>query len=106
LDNWEEPVTELTEKQAEIHAYLCERWQNPPSMRELAAHYGVNLNSINGHLKALARKGFITMPDGKQARGIKLLRGPDLDGSAIEIAGQTYRLVKENADARSVTEAG
>jgi len=86
-------MNELTEKQAALHQYLSEHWQAPPTVRELATWMGVSVNSINGHLKALARKGFIELPDGKRSRGIKLLRGPDLDGTDIEIAGRVYRLV-------------
>lgn len=85
-------MNELTEKQALIHAHLCERWNDPPSMREMAAHFGIALNAMNGHVKALARKGYIELPDGARSRGIKLLIGPDLDGQVIEIAGRTYRL--------------
>jgi hypothetical protein len=88
-------VTELTAKQAELHAYLCERWNDPPSIRELAAHLwgGVQVNTIMGQLRALERKGFIALPGGKRSRGIKLLIGPDLDGTNIEIAGRMYRLI-------------
>lgn len=96
-------MTELTAKQAEIHAYLCERWHNPPSVRQMGAHFGMNVNGVMCHLKALARKGYIALPEGRQARGIRLLIGPNLAGSEIEIAGRTYRLillVKEESNAR------
>lgn len=86
-------MTELTERQAQLHAYLCERWNNPPSYRDMAAHMGVTLTAIIGHLKALAKKGYIEKPDAVRSRGIKLLIGPNLDGTDIEIAGRVYRLV-------------
>ena len=88
-------MTDLTERQAQLHNYLCERWNDPPTVREMAAHLdGVQVNTIMGHLKALAKKGYIEKTDdSRRSRGIKLLRGPDLDGSFIEIAGRTYQLV-------------
>ena len=87
-------MTELTERQAKLHSYLCERWNDPPTVREMAAHMdGCQVNTIMGHLKALAKKGFIEKPDGIRSRGIKLLIGPNLDGSEIEIAGRMYRLI-------------
>jgi len=85
-------MTELTEKQARLHAYLCDRWNNPPTVREMAAYMGVAVNSITGHLAALERKGFVRRPDGRRSRSVELLIGPDLDGSEIDIAGRTYRL--------------
>lgn len=85
-------MNELTEKQAALHSYLCNRWNNPPAYREIAAHFGVALNAVMGHLKALEAKGYIELPDGKRSRGIKLLIGPDLDGTEFEIAGRSYRL--------------
>lgn len=86
-------MNELTSKQAELHAYLCSRWWNMPTVREMAEELGgVQVNSIVGHLKALERKGYIERDDQGRSRGIKLLVGPDLTGTEIEIAGRTYRL--------------
>ena len=86
-------MTELTEKQAEIHSYLCSRWNDPPSVREIAAHMGIsNPNGVMCHLFALEAKGYVELPGGNRSRGIKLLIGPDLDGTEIEIAGRSYRL--------------
>ena len=84
---------QLTPKQAKLHAYLCDRWNDPPTVREMADFMdGVGVNCIMGHLFALTQKGYIAKPDGRRSRGIKLLVGPDLSGSEIEIAGRTYRL--------------
>lgn len=89
-------MNELTERQAQLHAYLCERWNDPPSLEEMAAHMGVaNRTGVVCHLDALARKGYISKPDDSRSRGIKLLIGPDLDGTEIEIAGRMYRLVSK-----------
>lgn len=86
-------MTELTSKQAELHAYLCSRWWNMPTVREMAEEVGgVQVNSIIGHLKALERKGYIERDEHSRSRRIKLLVGPDLTGTEIEIAGRTYRL--------------
>lgn len=97
----------LTDRQAKLHAFLCERWSDPPTVREMAAHMDSQVNSVMGHLKSLARKGYIELSDGARSRGVKLLIGPDLDGTDIEIAGRLYRLVHLEGEghARSVTEA-
>jgi SOS-response transcriptional repressor LexA len=87
-------MTDLTERQAQLHRYLCERWSDPPTVREMAEHLGgIGVTAVMGHLKALAAKGYIEKADGLRSRGVKLLQGPDLDGSFIEIAGRTYQLV-------------
>ena len=89
-------MKELTEPQAKLHAYLCERWQNPPTFQEIADHFGFgSKNAVMGHIKALTKKGYIKRPDAQRSRSIELLIGPDLDGTEIEIAGRTYRLIKE-----------
>lgn len=85
-------MTELTQTQAKLHAFLCDRWNDPPTFREMAAHMGVTVNAITGQLIALEKKGYIERPDGLRSRGIKLLIGPDLHGTDIEIAGRLYRL--------------
>ena len=94
-------MKELTERQAELHAYLCERWRDPPTVREMAEHMGgIGTNAIIGHLRALAQKGYIEMPDDRRSRGVAILIGPHLDGTEIEIAGRSYRLtLKETAHA-------
>jgi repressor LexA len=87
-------MTDLTERQAQLHAYLCSRWNDPPTVREIASHMGISSpNGVMCHLKALEDKGFIKTPDDKRSRGVILLRGPDLDGTDINIAGRMYRLV-------------
>lgn len=103
-------MTDLTERQAQLHRFLCERWANPPTFQEMADFMGVaNRNGVVCHLQALAAKGYIEKPHGKHFRGIRLLRGPNLDGTDIEIAGRVYRLVSmegESTYARAQPEAG
>lgn len=87
-------MKELTPPQAKLHAYLCERWNDPPSFQEMADYMGYGgKNAIMGTIKALVTKGYVKRPDGVRSRGIQLLIGPDLDGTTIEIAGRMYRLV-------------
>jgi SOS-response transcriptional repressor LexA len=87
-------MIDLTERQAQLHAYLCERWANPPTLQEMADHMGTaNRNGVMCHLQALAAKGYIEKAPDSRSRGVKLLRGPDLDGTDINIAGRMYRLV-------------
>ena len=88
-------MKELTDQQSKLHEYLCSRWYDPPTVREMASHMEMTVNGVAGHLRALRQKGYIEGPEGSRARSIKLLIGPDLDGSTIEIAGRTYRLTEE-----------
>ncbi len=88
-------MKELTQRQIQLHAFLCARWADPPTVREMGAHLGVTLNAVMGHLRALAQKGYIAKPDACRSRGIQLLIGPDLNGSTIEVAGRTYTLTEE-----------
>lgn len=88
-------MNELTETQAKLHAYLCERWNDPPSVREIGKHFGwLSPNGVMCHLRALESKGFIELPAGKRSRGIRLLICTDLSGTEIEIAGRLYVLIK------------
>lgn len=87
-------MNELTERQAKLHEFLCERWQDPPTLQEMADHMEVaHRTGVMCHLNALADKGYIERPETARTRGIKLLIGPDLSGSEIEIAGRMYRLI-------------
>ncbi len=97
----------LTDQQAKLHRYLCDRWHDPPSFQEIADYMGfVSKNGVTSHLKALASKGYVAKPDDVRSRGIKLLIGPDLDGSDIEIAGRTYTLTRKENHAGSQSEQG
>ena len=43
----------------------------PPSMREIGAAFGVSLNGVNDHLRALVRKGLIER-DPRTSRGTRI----------------------------------
>jgi repressor LexA len=68
----------LTTRQNEILAFIRE-YQNtygyPPSLRELAGHFRVYPNTIQDHLKALARKGYLRR-EPNRSRGMSLVRSP------------------------------
>lgn len=77
----------LTPRQAEIRQFIRAYQETagyPPSRAEIAEHFGFSsLNSVAGHLEALARKGAIRLaPD--IPRGIRLL---DQDGAHGKAAG-------------------
>lgn len=89
-------MTELTPPQAKLHQFLCDRWADPPTFQEMADHMGYgSKNAVTETLKALAKKGYVEKPDTRRSRGVKLLIGPDLNGTDIEIAGREYRLVSK-----------
>ncbi len=66
----------LTARQAEILELIrssVETEGAPPTRAEIARHFGFrSANAAEEHLRALARKGFIAMEEGR-ARGIRLL---------------------------------
>jgi repressor LexA len=68
---------ELTEKQRQILDFIVERVVEqglPPTLREIAERFGLqSVRSVQTHLDALARKGFIRRLAGK-SRGIELVR--------------------------------
>lgn len=69
--------TELTEKQRQILDFIVERVSErglPPTLREIAEEFGLqSVRSVQTHLDALAKKGFIRRLAGK-SRGIELIR--------------------------------
>ena len=69
-------MPDLTERQAEILAYLREhlaREGRPPTRPELAAAFGLaSMNGVQKHLLALAAKGVLELVP-NAARGIRLL---------------------------------
>jgi repressor LexA len=73
-----EIMESLTTRQTEILAAL-KAYQNkhgyPPSLRELAEHFQVYPNTIRDHLKALARKGFLTR-EPNRSRGLSVIGSP------------------------------
>ena len=47
----------------------------PPTMHEIKDQFGwASANSSQQHLRYIAKKGYISMPEGKKSRGIKVLR--------------------------------
>lgn len=74
----------LTARQAAIYAFIREeilRNQRPPTLIEMCRRFGwKNRNASAAHLKAIERRGYITLSHG-QFRGIKLTE--DLSRTAI-----------------------
>lgn len=68
---------ELTEKQRQILDFIAERISEmgmPPTLREIAEYFGMrSVRSVQTHLEALEKKGFIRRLIGK-SRGIELVR--------------------------------
>ena len=57
------PPVALTDKQRAVYDWIvqfCETHGYSPTVREVSAAFGVNINATLGHLKALAKKGWIT----------------------------------------------
>ena len=68
-------MEKLTSKQQNVYDYIRECFNNggyTPTMREIADYFGYSsTNTVNDHLQALAKKGYITRKHGA-ARGILL----------------------------------
>jgi repressor LexA len=87
----------LTARQKEVLKFL-EAWRRArgfsPSVREIAAHFGIQLNAVARHLRALERKGAIERAHGK-ARALAIVRpaatlpeGDMESASSIALAGR------------------
>jgi len=68
----------LTDEQSRIFDFLVEsveRLGAPPTIREIAAHFGYrSINNVRQHLRLIAQKGYIRLARGK-ARGIEIAVG-------------------------------
>lgn len=66
----------LTIRQRQIWEYLRNYLLEhgyPPSFREVAGHFKINLGTAQDHLKALVRKGYLTR-EPHRSRGVSLVR--------------------------------
>lgn len=83
-------MSALTERQLQILDFLRERVRvdgYPPSQRDIAAHFGFSQNAARDHLKALERKGEISIDSG-DARAIRLrTAGPDPSSRGLPVLG-------------------
>lgn len=76
----------LTDRQQGIYRFVRESIAQrgyPPTVREIGQSFGITWPAARGHLKAIARKGFVRLVAGR-SRGIELLHPPI---SGIPIAG-------------------
>jgi repressor LexA len=65
----------LTMRQRQILEYLRSYQAEhgyPPSFREVAGHFEINLGTVQDHLKALARKGYLSR-EVNRSRGLRLI---------------------------------
>ena len=68
----------LTIRQKQILDYLRHYGMEhgyPPSFREIAAHFNINLGTVQDHLKALIRKG-VVVQQANHSRGLRLVPLP------------------------------
>lgn len=76
----------LTKRQRTIFTYIHKRIKslNPPTIREIATHFGVCDETIKEHLSALEKKKYIKREKGKQ-RAISITKP---DATEIQIFGR------------------
>ena len=72
-------MVRLTERQKEILGFIEEyvrEYGVAPSIRDIAARFGIQVRAVADHLKALERKGYIERLPGR-SRGIILKKSPN-----------------------------
>jgi repressor LexA len=70
-------MTTLTRRQQQVLDFIRETlrtYGHTPTYREIGVAFDIDINAVNGHLKALVRKGCILIHK-RLARGIVLLDG-------------------------------
>ncbi|HAY29740.1 MAG TPA: repressor LexA, partial [Candidatus Accumulibacter sp.] len=101
-------MLKITTRQQEILEFIRDTLENfgaPPTRAEIATAFGfASHNAAEEHLRALARKGLITLEPGS-ARGIRLVEqlGLPLIGS---VAAGSPILAVENVQRRYTLDAG
>lgn len=68
-------MDDLTPRQESVLRFIekyFHQHQQPPTEREIARHFGINQSAARKHLKALERKGRLTMRHDGRSRGILL----------------------------------
>lgn len=69
----------LTDRQREVLRFLRRRMVEhgrPPTIREIADEFGVNVNAVMGHPNALRKKGVVTRGGSGDSRGWRPVVGP------------------------------
>jgi repressor LexA len=77
-------MKELTERQKEILSFIAEHinvHSYPPTIREIADHYGMSVKGAHDHVMALRRKGAIKKDD-RRPRTMELVRSREEEGMA------------------------
>lgn len=75
----------LTERQRQVLVFVegfCGRQGYPPTVREVAAHFGIQPRAAADHLTALKKKGYLHREPGR-SRGLVL--SPRTPGSVVEV---------------------
>lgn len=80
----------LTDKQAEILDFLGQWIQErgyPPTIAEIARHFGFHVGAARGHLQALQKKGYIKI-NPNISRGIEITGLNITQGRAVSVVGK------------------
>ncbi|MEW6386641.1 MAG: transcriptional repressor LexA [Thermodesulfobacteriota bacterium] len=76
----------MTEKQRAVLTFVeefCREQGFPPTVREVAAYFGIQPRAADDHLAALKRKGYLRREPGR-SRGLSLASRP-VPGQALEV---------------------
>ena len=80
-------MKQLTDRQREVLSFIADHVESnsyPPSIREIAGHFGISMKGAHDHVAALRRKNRLEQ-DGRRPRTLRLT-GPNCDGgTTLEI---------------------
>ncbi|MBN1242473.1 MAG: transcriptional repressor LexA [Spirochaetales bacterium] len=77
----------LTERQNEVLAFITdhvERHSYPPTIREIAEHFGISVKGAYDHVKALEKKGALRLGENR-SRAMEVLRRERTEGDVRDV---------------------
>ena len=75
----------LTARQGEVLDYIRHFVGDnayPPTIREIAAHFGISVKGAYDHMKALQKKGYLEASGGR-SRGIRIIKREDAEPAEV-----------------------
>ncbi len=77
----------ITERQKEVLSFIANFTETnvyPPTIREIAEHFGISLKTVQDHVVALQKKGYLSS-ETKRSRSIKVIKDEKEKGSGLYV---------------------
>ncbi len=77
----------ITERQKEVLSFIANFTETnvyPPTIREIAEHFGISLKTVQDHVAALQKKGYLSS-ETKRSRSIKVIKDEKEKGSGLYV---------------------